>query len=204
MFTKKKKETSTTETVKALGATQIRYEAEMKKAELLRKYMKKAPVEEPDWDDEEQEGAEQSVYYPPAEPDYLGLNARAVGNVRFAEPDTQDGEDLGWEVDESAYQTEEFALTGLEYQQRAEQPVFGPQPGAVWTANYKYQDVRDILGINCFFCQDSNFNPVFRTLRLSLWASFNRIDIFSFLRSPLNDYLTNFIGAFIRNGSFLS
>ena len=89
MFTKRKKETNTTETIKVQGASQIRYEAEMKKAELLQKYMKKAPEPEPDYEDdydEEYGAGGQAQYHPPAEPDYLGLNARAIGNVRFAEP----------------------------------------------------------------------------------------------------------------------
>ena len=60
-------------------------------------------------------------------------------------------EDVGWEVDESAYGNDDYALGASEYashQRHPPPPILGPQPGAMWTANYKYQDVRNILGKN--------------------------------------------------------
>ncbi|OQV26040.1 hypothetical protein BV898_00170 [Hypsibius exemplaris] len=162
MFARKRKDTNTTETIKVQGASQIRYEAEMKKAQLLQKYRKKALVEEPEDDDldfEQQYAAAQAEYVPPAEPDYLGLSARGIGNVCFAEtPQThqQSGgsaattgeEETEWEVDESAYEADDYALgTAAEYEaQMPQQPAYNvPLPGAMWTANYKYQDVQNIL-----------------------------------------------------------
>ncbi|GAU92265.1 hypothetical protein RvY_04366 [Ramazzottius varieornatus] len=161
---KKRSEVSSSPTVIVPEVSAIRFQAEQKKAAMLEKYKKKKPEEiQPEVPEDPHYFHRR--HYPPAGADYLGLNAGFMPDYHYpahssGHPGEQagaDDEEVEWEVDESAYNDSEPSSMGYAHPPRFDSgqldpsqaeipgPAYGLQPGAVWTANYKYDDVQQIL-----------------------------------------------------------
>ena len=162
---KKKSEVPSPSTITVPEVSAIRYEAERKKAAMLEKFRKKKPEElEPEISEDVHAFRHRRNL--PAEADYLGLNTGYVGDYHYHQQnytpqpgraEGADDEEVEWEVDESAYDDAEPPMSYIRPprfdgsqddagQAEEANPAYGPQPGAMWTANYKYQDVQQILG----------------------------------------------------------
>ncbi|XP_055337728.1 proline-rich protein PRCC-like [Paramacrobiotus metropolitanus] len=118
-------------------------EAEIKRMQAIQSFLKKPKSAA---NDARQQAV---VQREPAESaDYLGLNSGNLEDYGAAAAD----DDLQWEVDASAYADDDSYTSPQDYPYEPPQPEHNltpsgmhPPTGTVWTANYKYQDVQNIV-----------------------------------------------------------